>query len=138
MRRFADWPSRLAAYIAQRRETAFEWGRHDCVTFAAGAVHAITGRSPVVVDWGSQLDAVRALRARGGLAEAVDYVLPRADSPLLAKRGDVVMVEQLGKAWLAVVDAAGWVAPSVDGLVRGPLESASIAWRVGGGACQPR
>lgn len=130
MRRLPNWPSLLTVYIAAHRATVFEWGRHDCVTFAAGAVQAVTGRFPVMVDWGSQVDAVRAVRALGGLAKAVDSVLPRLPFALLAQRGDVVLVERESRAWLAVVDAAGWIAPSTVGMVRGPLEAVSVAWRV--------
>lgn len=131
MKRFPDWPSRLAEYLSSTRDKAFEWGSHDCVTFAAGAVEAITGHKATNLTWHTQVGAGKLLAKLGGLSAAVDSVLPRRDNHLTAQRGDVVMVTHGEQSWLAVVDYAGWVAPSQAGLVRGPIDTASIAWKVG-------
>ncbi len=40
--RYVDWPSRLNEYIVAVRDNQFEWGVHDCCTFCAGAITAIT------------------------------------------------------------------------------------------------
>ena len=43
MKRLADWPERLAAFLTARRRAALEWGVHDCCAFTAGGIAAQTG-----------------------------------------------------------------------------------------------
>lgn len=137
--RLPDWPERLAAYLAEHRPHRFAWGAHDCVSFAAGAVVAITGGQVLPARWANCAEAARQLRQAGGLAAAVDQVLPRLAAPALAQRGDIVLAQQpvaSGRArrqWLAVADGARWWAPSREGLFCGPMAAALIAWRVGHG-----
>ena len=37
--RFHDWDLRLAAYLDEVRLEPFQWGFHDCITFANNACH---------------------------------------------------------------------------------------------------
>lgn len=137
--RLPDWPARLADYLAQARPHCYALGRHDCVGFAAGAVQALTGRQVLPVAWAGPADAVRQLRARGGLVAAVDGVLPRLPAPTLAQRGDVVLVRApvarrgAARQWLAVCDGAVWWCPAATGLHSGPMGLAVLAWGVGRG-----
>jgi hypothetical protein len=39
-----DWPARLHAFVTEHRSTPYQWGEHDCLLFAAKAVHALTGK----------------------------------------------------------------------------------------------
>lgn len=138
LHRLPDWPERMAAYLARHAGTPFVWGQHDCVRFAAGLVHAITGVDLLPADWRDRAQAVQVLRALGGLAPAVDGVLPRLSTPALAQRGDVVLVQASApqggrRRWLAVVDGARWWAPSPAGLVQGPMSLAAIGWEVAHG-----
>lgn len=41
--RYEDWPPRLNAYVLSVQDKEFDVGVHDCTTFCAGAVEAITG-----------------------------------------------------------------------------------------------
>lgn len=45
--RYPDWPVRLNEYIIAAEKREFELGVHDCCTFAAGAIEAITGEDPM-------------------------------------------------------------------------------------------
>ncbi|MBB4620123.1 DUF6950 family protein, partial [Sphingomonas abaci] len=68
MHRYPDWEARLAAYLEPLRARPFAWGRHDCSTFAAGAVEAMTGVDPMPEFRGRYSTArgsVRALRRFG-------------------------------------------------------------------------
>jgi len=43
MKRRADWPERLAAFLESRHETEKTWGYNDCGMFYADAILAMTG-----------------------------------------------------------------------------------------------
>jgi hypothetical protein len=139
LRRLPDWPERLAGYLSAMRPHRFAWGTHDCVRFAAGAVHAVTGQQPTALQWDSPAAAARLLRRVGTLAQAVGQVLPELPAPTLAQRGDVVLVQmpvhggRAQRQWLAVADGPQWWVPSVTGLASGPMDLAHRAWGVGHG-----
>lgn len=139
MKRLHDWPERLVAYIESHRATPFAYGPHDCVRFAAGAVHAVTGVDVLQsVQWSDLRTAVQLLRAHGGLAGAVDSVLPRLQTPALAQRGDIVLLTRPGAAgtgcrWLAVCEGARAWSPTRFGLAAWDMTAASVAWEVGHG-----
>lgn len=125
--RFADWPTRLSAFLDARRTTRFAYGAHDCCLFVADALEVITG-----IDFAAEFrnqynSAFGALcRMREKCVEAtVDavaghifaaYGLPEI-SPAYAQRGDVLTLWQrdgmtLGLVLLngmpAVADDPGW------------------------------
>ena len=128
-----DWPERLAAFLEERRAERFEWGRNDCVLFAADAVQAMTGvdlAAPWRGQWDSRASAVDALGRAGGLLAAVDMILPAYDSPLMAGRGDVVAFATRGRLGLAVCVGTDAVAPSALGWQPRPMAEALVGWRV--------
>ena len=122
-----DWPELLAAYVEQHRGTPFAWGAHDCCTFAAGAVKAMTGTLPALPAYADEREAMRALRDLGGLREAVTRLF-EPTLVALAQRGDLLLVKQDERDMLAVCIGRHWVAPGEHGLVFG--EGAVLAWRV--------
>lgn len=136
MHRYPDWEVRLAAYLEPLRTRPFAWGDHDCCTFAAGAVAAMTGVDPMPEFRGRYSTAIgsaRALRRFGQVTLAATLGAKfRQVPPALCHRGDIVMSDGLlGIGWgtflfavgregdregLVRIDRAKWVAP--------------IAWRV--------
>lgn len=146
LQRVPDWPERLARYLASMRPHRYVLGGNDCVSFAAGAVQATTGRHVLWALWRDAESAAQVLRQHGGLARAVATVLPELPSPALAQRADVVLVQasaqpaghsssraRVRRQWLAVADGAIWWAPSATGLTSGPMHQAVRAWGVGHG-----
>lgn len=130
----APGPEALVAYLEAREGWAFGYGpeprTHDCVRWAAGAVeamHGVTPLSAVAASWTTEAGAGRALKRLGGMAEAVGSVL-RAIDPTLAGRGDVGMTEggQLvvfeGETVVGLKEAGGYV--------RLPRPAALRAWTV--------
>lgn len=97
MRRYPDWPERLAMAIEAARERPFAWGFHDCCLFAADVVRELTGEdlaAPFRGRYASRREAVALLGARGGLEAVLDAVLgPRRPTARLAHRGDVVLAQ---------------------------------------------
>lgn len=95
MTRKPDWEARLAAYLEPLRTRVFAWGRHDCCTFAAGAVLAMTEADPMPEFRGRYSTAIGSARAlsrygAGTLAATLDAKFD-AVAPALAQRGDIVM-----------------------------------------------
>lgn len=112
MQRLPDWEARLAAYLEPLRTRPFAWGRHDCCTFAAGAVLAMTGVDPMPEFRGRYTTArgsVRALRriGAGDLAGTLDRKFEPV-AAALAQRGDIVMIAGLlGICWGGFAFAVG-------------------------------
>jgi hypothetical protein len=136
--RLHDWQERLAALVTQRLHTPFAWGTHDCVLFAADAVHAITGTDPAAAQRGTYataLCAARVIAAHGSLAGIAAAALGAEVLPLQACAGDVGLVHQAAggsdRECLAVCTGACWHVPGAAGLVALPLTAAARAWRVG-------
>jgi hypothetical protein len=136
MRRLPDWEARLFELVAEAKHRDFEWGVHDCCTFAAAAVEAVTGTRPVLPGaWTTARGALRLAARQDGLPAAVSTALGRELGPaLLAQRGDIVLLRQPsfdGHA-LAVCLGAYAVAPGPHGLVSIRLDSPEClgAWRV--------
>lgn len=95
MYRYPDWEARLAAYLEPLRARAFAWGSHDCCTFAAGAVEAMTGTDPMPEFRGRYSTAIGSARAlrrfgAGDLAATLDGKFEAVPASL-AHRGDIVM-----------------------------------------------
>jgi hypothetical protein len=115
--RLPDWPERLAALITAAEPRPFDDARWNCGRFALAAVVACTGRRP---SW----------QHRPTLAEMADTTgYPRVPVPF-ARAGDVVLTadpDRLG----VVLDAgrAAFVGPA--GLLRVPITTCAMAWRIG-------
>lgn len=136
MHRKPDWEARLAAYLEPLRTRPFCWGVHDCCTFAAGAVEAMTDLDPIPEFRGRYSTAIgsaRALRRFGGgtLEATLDAKFDRIDAAL-CHRGDIVMSSGLlGIGWGSFLFAVGSEGQH-EGLIR--IERGRwvdpVAWRV--------
>lgn len=134
MTRVDGWEMRLAAEIEAVRAKAFAWGRHDCCTWAASVVQAMTGQD-FAARWRgtyrSAAGAARAIRKAGcgGMIEAVQSVLGAPlSSPAFAQRGDVVVDEEGLAVGICTGQMAVFLAPV--GLIEQPTLSCRMAWRI--------
>lgn len=121
------------AELSARRAWPFAWGRQDCVTLAAAVVQAATGRNPLAAlpPWRTRREAMRTLRAAGGLSKAASDALGPAIPPALARPGDIVLArDPAGRLLLAVCNGAHLLAPSRAGLAALPPSAAVQAWRL--------
>lgn len=125
------WQQRLEAVVAERRDMPFEYGTHDCITFAAACVEACTGRTVREIHdhYTGERDGLRLLQMHGGLRALAAARLGEQISPRLAAPGDVGLYDEAGRPALAVNVGGAWLAPAARGLV--PLKPGAvvIAWR---------
>lgn len=130
--RFENWPSLLADFLAD--EKPFAWGKRDCCLFAADAVLCITGVDHAKKFRGrytTARGAAKVIAKHGGLEELVNKTGFEPIAPLMAQRGDVVLIDTpLGVA-LGVIDLRSEiVGQGPDGLTRYKATDARRAWRV--------
>lgn len=66
--RHSDWEQRLSDYLLSKRHEPFQYGKHDCAHFVAGAVEAITGENPmsdIAREYNSEISSLRVLKELG-------------------------------------------------------------------------
>jgi len=123
----------LLGYLTERADMPFRWGRrrNDCVSFAAGAAKAQTGKDPLGdLKWNSLAEARALLKRLGGLRKAVDARLRRIP-PSMAQRGDIAAVpDRRFGVRLMVIEGATLVAPGAKGAERLPRGQMVAAWSI--------
>ncbi|MCX7363335.1 MAG: hypothetical protein NTV97_15985, partial [Alphaproteobacteria bacterium] len=67
LRRAEGWEGRLSAFLEERRDMPFAWGKNCCIAFNIDAVQAITGVRVRAATWASALEAAREIDREGGL-----------------------------------------------------------------------
>ena len=97
MTRLPDWDIRLRALIDVARSTAFEWGAHDCCTFACRDVEAITGALPAIPpEWADEETAAALLAARSIEDRFSDVFGLPLDGWRRGRRGDLALIDTTG------------------------------------------
>lgn len=128
-----DWLERLWAEVDAWKSEPFEYGRNDCCLFAARCVDAMTGS-----DWVEELrghyhdkrTAAVYIKEAGGVEAGATARLGEPVPRLLARRGDVCLVETETGPGLAVCVGAHAVGPGADRQYSVPLSAVLKAWRV--------
>lgn len=132
LERQTGWPLHLEYAIERARGQAFDWTSHNCATFAADCVAAITGVR-LHGRFAALMASERRARAFGpALAARVDDVLgvARRVPVRLAQRGDVLLVDVHPAPALAVCVGLQAAAVSPAGLVFVGMEVARCAWHI--------
>lgn len=127
--RLPDWPDRLIRFMEDRQRVPFKWGEQDCVTYAMGAVKAMTGTDHLddLPTWSDKASAQASIEAVGGLEKALDARFSRKDLP---QRGDVGMVVAGDTAILGVVYPPNvWIA-DVEHVRRMSMKACRAFWSV--------
>lgn len=131
LKRVENWEQALHVALESHLARPFEWGVSDCSTMAADAVLAVTGEDLLPVrDWTSRESAAEAAKARGGLAAAVNAVLPPV-GVLSAQRGDIGLWRQGLVSALVVCTGAGFVGKTVNGRLHVARSAVLMAWASG-------
>lgn len=134
--RFAE---RLFDAVTMRQDRAFQWGVHDCCLFACDVIRDAGGvdyAAPFRGRYRSAAGAARVLRrfAGGGLEAAAEKIAQdnglEEVPPLMAQRGDFVLLDAAAGPALGVCLGATFIAAGPAGAVTLPLKRARRAWRV--------
>ena len=133
--RAKGWEQRLYRLTTMAAHAPFEWGAHDCVTFAADCVIAMTGRDPIQDmrgTWSTEIGAKRAM-LKAGSRDLGDLAADRLEEiPVsMARRGDIVLAgEESSDDFLAVVTGHMAVGPAETGLQHISMRQAKRAYKV--------
>lgn len=142
--RLDHWHTRaFHDFLIERANNPFQWGVNDCALFAADAILAYTGvdiadefRGKYNTEFGA-LKTIRQITLGSSVADAAVYCaekhgLAEHAYPLMAKRGDLVLVENGGTLIAGIVHLNGrQVAVVTDtGLQRLPITHIKRSWSV--------
>jgi len=132
--RHQDWSKRFNSLIQAASNKPFVWGKHDCCLFAADVVYELTGVDHAQFLRGrykTHLGAARIIKKLGGVKVIVENALGDEIQPLLAQRGDIVLIKtkEFGDT-LAVCAGEYCLAPGYNGLAKVSIKEAVAAWRV--------
>jgi hypothetical protein len=128
-----DWTSALQEKIQFFEKEPFVWGSHDCFTFAADCVLAMTGEDRMSKHRGAyktELGANRKLKRLGGVAAAVSTELGKPIDPKFAQRGDVVCFPALMGDTMGICLGGVIASPMLTGVGYTPMSLAAQAWRI--------
>lgn len=133
VKRRHDWRARLQSYLASVAREPFEYGRHDCALFAAGAVEAMTGSDLArgFRGYRTEKGGIKKLRKKGyddqfAFLEATLREIP----PAFAKVGDVAVVPSDEGPALGIVQGEWIHVLRREGIANMPRLSATRAFEV--------
>jgi hypothetical protein len=134
MKRLPDWNASLHVYVDAVKRSPFDWGAHNCATFAAGAVEAMTGENLAKgYRFKTERGALSAMMREGfnNLADMAASKLPEIHISQ-ARIGDIAAIPTdtpFGFV-LGIVNGEMILALRPDGMGLAPLLSATRAFRV--------
>lgn len=141
--RTESWVRQFHSFLLARAPMPFAWGSNDCSLFAADAIQSFTGIDLANDFRGKYTDEASAMalcKSVTGAATieaaaiycATKHSLVEWPYPLLAKRGDLVLVNDAGRLISAVIHLNGRHAVTVgeEGLKSLPITSVARAWAV--------
>jgi hypothetical protein len=142
LKRKLHWATRAYhRFLVDNSKTPFAWGTRDCALFAADAVESITGvdiASEFRGKYTTQLGAMRTIRQITGGTTVADaaahcankHGLTEHTHPLVAKRGDLVVIDNGGDLIAGVVHLNGRYVVSVNenGLITLPITNIVRSW----------
>jgi hypothetical protein len=134
-------------FLLDRADTKFAWGVHDCALFAADGIQAMTGvdiASDFRGKYSDEPSSIEAIKTVTGvdnptIEDAAAYCankhgMAERKYPLMAQRGDLVVVEDSGRLIAGLIHLSGRhiVAAGENGLKRILVTPTNIkrAWKV--------
>ncbi|MCG7984741.1 MAG: NlpC/P60 family protein [Candidatus Thiodiazotropha lotti] len=131
--RLENWPTLLNTYIESKRNTPFEWGVFDCLTFVHECTEEITGRKLPRFYRGQYSDmrgAYRLIQKHGGFDEIYCKYFGPQIPVNQARRGDLIThsSQTLPAAGVVIGTVAAFL--GLNGLVFIDIKDCLKAWKV--------
>lgn len=150
LQRTTHWLTReLDTFLREHEDAPFAWGANDCSLFAANAIQAMTGVDiaddfrGLYADEASAFELINAVTGGSTVADAAAHCAGKhglvewADAdgkplPLMARRGDLCVVDNAGRSIAGVVDLSGKYVACMgeQGITRLALRKIQRAWHV--------
>ena len=133
--RLPDWEKRLINYIEEVRHIPFQWGFHDCFTFAVKCEVAISGvtRFPELyqANYNNSFGAKKAFLKNGyrGMIDCINRRCVQVHVNML-QRGDWAALDMPEGIAIGVCTGDKIAATSADGLVFFNLKAAKLGWSI--------
>jgi hypothetical protein len=138
-----SWQTDLHKFLLERANSPFVWGVRDCSLFCADAIYAMTG-TDIAADFRAQYHdeesafaAIKKISGGSTVADAAQYCaqkfgLTEWKHPLMARRGDLVVIENENRLIAAIVHLNGVhvVTVTEKGLAPFPIAQIKRAWHV--------
>lgn len=130
-----NWQPLFWEMIDGSLNKSFEWGAHDCVTFAMSCIDAIRTESlsaDVAREFGVWESAQDAAKAIGSDLDAcVRRILGEPVQWARLEQGDVALaIDDEGREFVCVHDGCQFIAPDKVGLQRVPFALVKHGWRI--------
>lgn len=128
-----NWLAALYSQMEAFNDKPFEWGSHDCCTFAADCVLAMTGVDQMAgyrCGYKTAVGAARKLAKAGGMEAAITAELGEPIDPVFAQRGDVVCFSSPLGDTCGVCVGSTIAAAGLYGITHTPMAQAFKAWRL--------
>lgn len=130
LERTIGWESRLFNYMQSKFMEPFAWGTHDCCTFAAGAIQAVTEQVVFEPAYTSVFEAQTFMESVGGIEAWMTEHFGEPAAPLQARLGDIGLLTLPDRELLCVVAGHQVVAPGEEHSLFYPLTDCTKVWRV--------
>jgi len=142
--RTEHWATReLHQFLQENKNITFKWGVTDCGLFAADAIKSFTGVD-IAADfrgkYTTQIGAIKAFKTVAGgttIADAAAHCaqkngLTEHTHCLMAKRGDLVLLQNAGQLIAGIVHLNGRAVVSVSekGILSQPITTVKRSWSV--------
>lgn len=134
--RIENWYGEYGKAVAAVVGMPFEWGVHDCVTFAARVVDAIsdlavTASFRAKYQWNSKETAYAIISQAGGLEALVVEFLGDPVPWSRLSTGDIVLaIQSDGSEIICVHDGHNLIAPGAVGVISVRLSAAVKGWSI--------
>jgi hypothetical protein len=143
LKRRQHWATReLNQHIIDRAKAPHIYGQNDCCLFAADGIKAMTGVD-IAEDFrgytteAGALKTIKKVTSGSNVEHAAEYCAQKYDLaelkyPLMAQRGDLVLIEEADGLKMGLIHLGGAcaVVPGEKELRRVPLTSIKRAWRI--------
>lgn len=136
-----NWTQLLEDYIRECQTKSFKWGEFDCALCACDGIRALTGvdmAKDVRGTYSTKKEAYNVLQGYGRTLRQValkwckENGFQLLEYPLMAQRGDLVLLKGTGGQTLGLIGLGGRpMAPDQnEGLTTLDLSAIGLAWRI--------